>query len=236
MGFDASEWTILAPGPSIKALEAGAAASGYHMSGPIVAVTHGVLCPVRADFWAVQDHPDAMRQVWEPMSRRARSDGPVVWCRERFMREWLELGFRVWPHVGPEDPHEEEKFRAAYVREPAKDVRYTSLTVLVAVARAITYGARRIVTFGVDMAGDGYGYKLSDRHGRAAAGWAERWRTERQTWDAAIHAWAQSTGVTFVPGGPGLPSSWAERMRERAIRMSKTTIDEPPPECAVSKT
>lgn len=172
------EWTIIAPGPSLKVL----AREEFNPKGPVVAINNAVMSGLPVDFWALQDAPNRFEHAWIHLSREERSKGPLVWCRDNHAPRWHELGFRTWAH-----PTREEDFKAEFVHSPAK-VDYTHLTLITAIARSVSLGARQLVLYGVDMAGAGYSHG-ADFIKRTATHWSTRWHDEKKVFALAREQW-----------------------------------------------
>jgi len=180
------DWTIIAPGPSLKLLTK----EEFQPRGPVVAINNAILSGLPADFWALQDVPVRFEHTWVHLSLEERKNSPLIWCRDVNEARWRELGFRTWGH-----PDSEENFRAEYVHSAAK-VCYTHLTLLTAIARAVALGARYISLYGVDMAGVGYSYGI-DYINRIASHWPIRWIDEKKVFGIARQQWESVWKVKF---------------------------------------
>jgi hypothetical protein len=189
-----SEWTVLLPGPSLAAVRR----EDFRPAGPVVAVNSAVLSPLRSDFWCMQDSVRVWEQTASKVAVARAGDLPVVWCQDQQREAWAILGFQTAAH-----PDTEEAFRTAFVRAPA-GVRYTALTMLVALARVVFAGASRVIVYGCDLEGVGYahGTDLRNRHPMI---WQERWKSEKGLLPAALAQWTKVHGTRFEFRGRANP-------------------------------
>ena len=171
-----SEWTILCPGHSLNGYDG-------RTTGPVVAVNSAVLSGHRFDIWCCQDGPQAFRPELEFLPK-----GHLIWCTDMSEGKWADIGMRTWPH-----PSDNVEFIEEFVPDPVPEFRYRRLSVLVAVSRALHYGAEKINLHGCDMEGHGYSYG-TDFRSRTEEQWAIRWNEERDQVLSAFSRW-ESQGV-----------------------------------------
>jgi hypothetical protein len=178
------EWTLLAPGPTLQFLDP----DRFRPLGPVVAINVAKLAPVHVDFWCCQDPAYKFSQVFDKMDQKERREGPLIWCRENQAETWNDLGFRVMPHLP-----DEHGFQTAYVQKPEK-MAYASLTIFTALTLMIHRGAKRIVVYGCDMSGLGYGYG-TDIQKRPDDSWVRRWNNERTQMRIACESWKRNQSI-----------------------------------------
>lgn len=165
----------------------------FQPRGPVVcintAATQVPFLPI--DFWAVLDPP--RKFVWIRDEWPEGTHWPVIWCRDSQFIAWNELGFKVWHH-----PSGEEEFKSQFVKLAAK-MDYTSLTIFATLARCIAYGARKVILYGCDMAGVGYGTGnlATDQRLKNPSMWTGRWKDERRMMKIATDQWTRCLGVEF---------------------------------------
>lgn len=172
-----SEWTILAPGPSLADAQVSA-------QGPVVAINSAVHTNIPFDFWCAQDPPHQF------LPEIAVAGSPIVWCNERLESAWKDHGFRTWANKESEEDIRE------LIDDPLPSVTYNDLTIAITLARVISYGATEINLYGCDMMGVGYAFGEPNRV-RTEDNWKSRWVNERKQVGSMIDHWNEQ-GLEIV--------------------------------------
>lgn len=188
-------WAILCPGPSLVDVS--------HIEGRmVVAVNHAILYP--GEFmgaWVVHDPPVNLYrrspQVQSAITDKLAITKAEIWCNEA--HAYLYRG--LWP-LSSVDPHLRSP-RAAiegYCGYSSETSELQSLGI--AIAKAVSRGAREITLYGVDMEGahdhdPRDGSPLPNRLPSSA--WEARWQREH-VWLQRLKAWLfEHRGVRIYP-------------------------------------
>lgn len=175
-----SNWTLLAPGPSLRMWSV----DTMFLDGPVVAINNAILAPIPIDFWICQDPAAKFQSLWETMDPDRRRS-ILVWCKYRHEDAWKKLGFRTWGH-----PDTETEFQQEFVPSAPSRCAYGGLTATAALARMVGNGATYIRVYGMDLEGIGYGYGIDNRS-RQDAQWSARWKHETSVMERLIEGWKQ---------------------------------------------
>ncbi len=173
-----SNWTVICPGLTL----------GTHdelAPGPCVAVNSSLITAQRkgwkVDYLCIHDGLTAITPFPE--------DIPTVWTQERYLKNFPDA--EVYSnHSG----HFENEHLGMW------GIKFFKRTAFIAVAIAITRGAKVVSIYGMDM--DGVGYSDGeDKNNRKVHQWNKRWEPESKCMLAAFENW-ERRGIVInrVPG------------------------------------
>lgn len=184
-----TNWTVLAPGPSLRRLRE----EHVFADGPIVAINLAVLAPLRADFWCVLDHPLKMAQVYERLPCHDRKRLPVLWCREAEVVHWHDRHVRCMPFASLEHDFVAQNLPMWRGKAPCS---LLGRTITATISRCIGLGASHVDVFGCDMAGHQHAFG-ADPDNRASSAWDQRWKDEPEVFKAAQSMWSKHATVAL---------------------------------------
>lgn len=188
-----TRWAILCPGPSL--------AEVTHIEGrAVAAINHAILYPGECiNAWVVHDPP---KNLWgrDDLHKQAISDklaicNPEIWCSEAHALAYQEAYPRLL--IEGHERNAKKYLQKSLGWEEAKTIGSLGI----AVAGAVTRGAKEIHLYGCDMMGSSdYDPRTGEPmpNGRGESDWDMRWERER-AWLKEIAAWlAQKRGVALV--------------------------------------